>query len=381
MLKPVVAIGDGPGAPTVDPVGEARRRGVGEGELVLGWFVEPPEWLAAPPAWPARTYMPAYGLGRAARDGAVEYLPARLGAMPALLSGRFRAALAVVPGVRRGTGWAHLENVGLNDTMATSAQHVVVQEVEDADDVGAPLVEGDVVGVIGGGRRGPARVPRPIAPAEARIAELASALVPDGATLQYGIGAAPEAVVGAISRPVTILSGLVTDVVRELHDRGDVAGAIVGSYVWGGDALVDLVRRDRIRPVGVRDLFGEYQPSTVDRFVSINSALQVGLDGSVNIERVGGRQIAGLGGQPDWCAAATSAPDGMSIVVVTSTSRGVSTIVPTPEVVSTPRGDVGIVVTEHGIADLRGRTEAERRRALIAIAHPEHRERLARASG
>jgi acyl-CoA hydrolase len=371
-------MGDGPGAPTADPVAVARDHGVDDGELFLGWFVDTPEWIGTSPAWPASTYMPAYGLGSAARDGRVEYLPARLGALPALLGERLRPTLAVVPAVRRGTAWAHLENVGLNDTMARRADRVVVQEVDDADDVGGPVLEGNVVGTLEGGRRPTPRIARPPSAAELHIAELVSTLVPDDATVQYGLGTTSEAVIGALSRPVRILSGLVTDAVVDLHARGLLVGDVAAAYVWGGEALLDLVRRGRVAPVGVHDLFTTHRPEAVDGFVSINAALQVGLDGAVNIERVRGRQVAGLGGHPDWCAAATTSRGGISIVALASTSGDRSTIVATPDVISTPRSDVGVVVTEHGIADLRGRTDAERRRALLAVADPAHRGSLER---
>jgi acyl-CoA hydrolase len=325
--------------------------------------------------------MPAYGLATAARDGMVDYVPVSLGAMPALLAGALRPALAIVPAVRRGGKWAHLANVGLNDTITSVADRVVVQEVEDADDVGAPAVEGNVVARMDGGRMAAPRVVREPTAAEARIAQLAAELVPSGATVQYGIGAASEAALAAITRPVSILSGLVTDAVVGLHERGLLMAEAFGAYVWGGDSLRALVRAGRVVPVGVRTLLTGHQPSTIDHFVSINAALQVGLDGSVNVERVGARQIAGPGGHPDWCAAATRSRGGLSIVVVASTARDRSTIVAVPDVVSTPGTDVGIVVTEHGVADLRGRTRSERRGALIAIADPAHRDALARAAG
>jgi acyl-CoA hydrolase len=377
-VNAIVAMGDGPGVPTADPIAAARAQDVDDGQLFLGWFVDPPEWLATAPSWAARTYMPAYGLGPATRDGRIGYLPARLGALPALLGEGLRPTVAVVPAVRRGAGWAHLENVGLNDSMASQADRVIVQAVDDAEDVGAPALEGNVVAALDGGRRPSPRVSRSPNAAERRIAELVATLVPDGATVQYGLGTTSEAVIGALSRPVRILSGLVTDVVVDLHDRGLLVGEVAAAYVWGGDPLLDLVRRRRVTPVGVHDLFTTYRPDAIHGFVSINAALQVGLDGSVNIERVAGRQVAGLGGHPDWCAAATSSPGGISIVALASTSRDRSTIVATPDVTSTPRSDIGVVVTEYGIADLRGRTEAERRRALLAIAHPVHREQLAR---
>jgi acetyl-CoA hydrolase len=95
------------------------------------------------------------------------------------------------------------------------------------------------------------------------------------------------------------------------------------------------------------------------------------------VEVVGGRRRAAIGGHPDFCAAAVRSEGGLSIVALPATRRGMSAIVPTVEVVSTPRTDVDVVVTEHGVADLRGLDEDGRRRRLIEVAAPEHRDALA----
>ncbi len=117
--------------------------------------------------------------------------------------------------------------------------------------------------------------------------------------------------------------------------------------------------------------------SSIPRFVGCNTAAQVDLDGAVNLERVDGRAIAAIGGHSDFCAGASRSVGGVSIIAVRSTTRhGVSTIVPQVEVVSTQRSDIGVVITEHGIADLRGIGESERAERLIAVAHPDHRPTL-----
>ena len=118
--------------------------------------------------------------------------------------------------------------------------------------------------------------------------------------------------------------------------------------------------------------------SRIPRFVACNTALQVGLDGAVNVERVGGRVVAGIGGHADFSAAASRCVDGLSVIALRSTDRdGRSTIVPRVDVVSTPRCDVDVVVTEHGVADLRDLDDAERAGRMVTIAAPEHRDQLA----
>jgi acyl-CoA hydrolase len=102
----------------------------------------------------------------------------------------------------------------------------------------------------------------------------------------------------------------------------------------------------------------------------------VGLDAAVNVEVLGGRPVAGIGGHGDFCAAAARSDGGLSIVALTATRRGRSTIVPAVEHVSTPGHHVHMVVTEHGVADLRGINDGERRRRLAAVAAPEFRDAL-----
>src|SRR6202012_3210226 len=121
--------------------------------------------------------------------------------------------------------------------------------------------------------------------------------------------------------------------------------------------------------------------SAIGRFAAVNPALQVGLDGAVNVEQVGGRVVAGPGGHPDFCAGASRSPGGLSIIALPATAGGRSTIVVRPDVVSTPRCDVDVVVTEHGVADLRHLDDQERAGQLIAIAAPEHRDALLAEAG
>ncbi|HEY2330738.1 MAG TPA: acetyl-CoA hydrolase/transferase C-terminal domain-containing protein [Acidimicrobiales bacterium] len=375
-----VVVADGPGTPTCDPVAEGRRSGIHEGSLWLGWTLESRDWADRLGDWPAATYMPAYALRDAARDGRVRYLPVRLGSIPALLGGWLRPRLAVVRAVPRGGGFAFAENVGYADTAARLADEVVVQVVEDAPDIGGPLVEGRIVRVLDGGEA--ATPPALTEPGEAdrRIAEAAASLIPDGATVQYGVGALPDAVVAGITSRVSVVSGLITDAVARLDDQGLLAGEVIASYAWG-PAVVALAGTGRVRPVGLAEFHRGARLASTPNFVAVNTALEVGLDGAVNIERAGGRQVAGMGGHADYSAAASASTGGFSIVVLRSSRAGRSSIVVRPEVVSTPRTDVHVLVTEHGIADLRGLDDEGRRAAIIAVADPEHREALEQAAG
>src|SRR5690606_20914172 len=122
--------------------------------------------------------------------------------------------------------------------------------------------------------------------------------------------------------------------------------------------------------------------SRLSRFVSLNSAIEVDLTGQVNAEGARGQYLGAVGGQVDYVRAANVSPGGRSIIALPSTAQGgaVSRIVATLSgPVTTARSDVDVVITEYGAADLRGRPLAERARALVAIAHPDHGEALERA--
>jgi acyl-CoA hydrolase len=119
----------------------------------------------------------------------------------------------------------------------------------------------------------------------------------------------------------------------------------------------------------------------IERFVAINSVIEVDLLGQANAEMIGGRQVSSAGGITDFMRGARLSPGGFAIVALPSTARGgtVSRIVPKLDdgaAVSVARGDMELVVTEHGIADLRNKTVDERAQALIAVAAPRHRDEL-----
>jgi acyl-CoA hydrolase len=159
-----------------------------------------------------------------------------------------------------------------------------------------------------------------------------------------------------------------------LARRGLLVGPLTAAYAWGGQAIAELACAGQLCLRPVEETHDLSRVSAINRFVGCNTALQVGLDGSVNVESVGGRIVAGIGGHADYCAAATRSIGGLSVIALRSVGpSGVSTIVPQVDVVSTPRCDVEFVVTEHGVADLRGVGDAERARRIIEVAGPLHR--------
>lgn len=373
---------DGPNSPRTSPHDAVRAAGLAPTEqldVTLGWTVDSHPWLGDPELT-VRTVLAGYGLSSAVNAGHVAALPVRLSAVPS----RIRSDppdVAVVTGVRRGDRLAFSTAVGWGDVLARTAGRVVVEVDERAPDLGGPLVEGTIAAVVD--RPPPASTP----PAVSRVADeldlaigsTVVSLLPDEPTLQFGPGGISEGIARSIDRPVRIWSGLVTDAMAELHDRGLLLEPAVAAYTWGTEPVVLLAAAGMLRLVSSTVTHDLSAVSAIPRFVGCNTALQVGLDGAVNLERVGDRIVAAVGGHSDFSAGASRSVGGLSVVALRSTTKsGDSTIVPRVDVVSTARSDVDVVVTEHGVADLRGIGDAERAERLIAIAAPEHREPLVR---
>ena len=218
------------------------------------------------------------------------------------------------------------------------------------------------------------------------IADRIAALIPDRAAIQTGIGGAPAAAVARLfdRRGLVVRSGMVTQGYRVL----DEAGALDpdGDHVTG----LALGSADFMRWAAERFIFadatvthGAAVLAATPRLHALNSALEVDLFGQANLEWRGGRLASGLGGAPDFAAAARRSAGGRAVLALPSAARGgaLSRIVARLDAptVSIPRDDTDLVITEHGVADLRGTGLDERAEALIAIAAPGHRAGLAAA--
>lgn len=365
---------DGPDGPLPDPevVESMTGRPV---EVLLGWVVRPPTW-AETTSVPVTTLMLGAGTRRAVAAGRVKSVATRLSALPGLLSGRLRPDVAVVPGVESAGGWRLVGSPGFALAAVRAAAAVVIERWPEGTAVPVPGPDLPACPILGVIERSEVPDPPPrhrIGPAHGEIGRLVASLLPEGATVQWGPGAIGASVVDAIDRPVRVRSGLVTDELVALSRRGLLAAPAEAAYLWGGPDLHGmaaggrLVLRELSRTHDMTDI------SATECFVAVNTALQVGLDGAANVEKVGGRLVSGPGGHPDFAAGASRSPGGLSIVALTAATGERSNIVAAPEVVSTPRADVDLVVTEFGVADLRGCPDDERARRIIAVAAPEHR--------
>ncbi len=237
-------------------------------------------------------------------------------------------------------------------------------------------------------------------------------LIEDGATLQMGIGAIPDAALQTLNdrRDLGVHTEMFSDGVLDLVEQGVITGArkvrdrgkLVTCFVMGSRRLMDFL--DNNPMVAMHPVSYTNDPQIIrqfDHFVSVNSALQVDLTGQVCAESVGTFQYSGVGGQMDFMRGAALAPHGRAILALPATARApktgaethpyaiapvdgqISRIVPIlmpGAAVTTTRAHVHYVVTEYGRAMLLGCSIAERARSLIAIAAPQFREQLERAA-
>lgn len=234
--------------------------------------------------------------------------------------------------------------------------------------------------------------PEPCTEMHMRVARNVASLIPDGATLQTGIGGISEAVLHCLEdkRDLGIHTEMCPDGVIDLMERGVIngerkslhRGKAVVTFVLGTQRLFDFIHENssfEFRSISyVNDPFVVAQN---DRMVAINGALQVDLTGQVCADSLGTRPYSGFGGQIDFIRGAARSKGGVPIIALPSTACGgkvsrIATVLEPGAGVVTSRADVHYVVTEHGVAYLHGRSLRERALALIAIADPRFKAEL-----
>ena len=239
----------------------------------------------------------------------------------------------------------------------------------------------------------PEVAPRPLSDAEISIGKHCAGLVEDGATLQMGIGAIPDAVLAALRghKDLGVHTEMFSDGLIGLIERGVIngerkrihPGKVVSSFVMGTRRLYDFI--DDNPYVAMLDIAYVNDTSVIRRnpkVTAINSAIEVDVTGQVCADSIGTRLYSGVGGQMDFIRGASLSEGGKPVIALRSTtSRGESRIVsflkPGAGVVTT-RAHVHYVVTEYGVANLYGKNLRQRARAMIGIAHPDHRAALER---
>ena len=237
--------------------------------------------------------------------------------------------------------------------------------------------------------------PSPPSDVERAIATHILPLIPEGATLQLGIGGIPDAVIRLLEGrdDLGIHSEMISDGVMNAVEAGTVTGRfktvhrrkVVTTFVLGSRELYDWVHENPVIEAHPCDHTNALPVAARNhRLVAINSAISVDLTGQVNSDSIGGRIYSGVGGQLDFLRAAAASEGGVPIVALPSTARKgtVSRIVPTLAQgagVVTTRADVHWVVTEFGAVNLYGRSLDERRELLISVTHPDFRDPLRHA--
>lgn len=224
---------------------------------------------------------------------------------------------------------------------------------------------------------------------ENEIGKNCAAIIEDGSTLQLGIGAIPDAVLLNLKdkKDLGIHSEMISDGVVELVEAGVInnknktihKNKIVATFLMGTKRLYDFANNNPMIDMYSVDYVND--PCVIsqnEKMISINSCIQIDLMGQIASESIGLNQFSGVGGQVDFIRGANRSKGGKSIIALPSTASGgkISRIVPFLDngaTVTTSRADVHYVVTEYGIAELRGKTLKERARALINISHPKFR--------
>jgi acyl-CoA hydrolase len=232
----------------------------------------------------------------------------------------------------------------------------------------------------------------PLSETERRIAEHVAGLVPEGAVLQFGVGAVPDAILAGLTqhRDLGIHSGLMTERGLDLIECGAVTNAFktldrgvsVANILFGTPRLRAHVHDNpAIRVAPPSYTHGLPVLRRIEKFTAINSAVEVDLTGRINSETADGSYLGGLGGLPDFIAGANAADGGRAVIALPATVRsGQSRIVADVATVSVEADAADAIVTEWGVAELRGCDLEERARRMIAIAAPQFREELARSS-
>jgi acetyl-CoA hydrolase len=337
----------------------------------------------------------------AVNAGRADFTPVFLSEIPRLFkSGRLPIDVALIqvsPPDRYGY-CSYGTEVGVTKTAAESAKIVIAEvnphmprtlgdsfihvgKIDYVVEVSYPLPEVQMAGS---------------SPEQEAVANHLAAIIPDGATLQMGIGGIPDAVLRKLHnhQHLGVHTELFSDGVVDLVAAGVITnerktlhpGKIIAGFLMGTQRLYDFVDDNPIVELHPTEYINDpFVIARNDRMVSINSALQVDLTGQVCADSMGTYLYSGVGGQVDFVRGAARSNGGMPIIAMLSTAKEetISRIVPTLEPgagVVTTRNDVHFVATEYGVADLFGRPVRERARALVEIAHPRFRAELAEAA-
>jgi acyl-CoA hydrolase len=204
-------------------------------------------------------------------------------------------------------------------------------------------------------------------PGNDALADAVLRFVPEGARLQYGPGQLGTALLRRTAVPLRIDTGLLTDAVVDMDKRGMLIDIPSATYLFGTEELYDWADGKPILR-GIDYTHDLTRLSSGVPFVAVNTAIEIDPYGQINVEGRGEKVVGGIGGHPDYCAAARMSHGGLSIIAVPSTVNGHSPRVERlSRPASTPAHDVDLIVTETGYADLRGADWPQRRRLIAEL--------------
>lgn len=355
----------------------------------------PPPFYAAPDLLQSgqlrlKSFFPHPALKEAARLGLVDYVPVSLSTLPGLLRGGFirpdLAFLQVSPPDDSGK-CSFGPSADLPEAILAAGIPAVAEMNRRMPFVYGPQAAVEQFAAVIESDRELLEVPSLVAgPTERQVAANVAELIPDGATVQLGVGTIPEAVMDLLKerRNLGLHGGAFSDGLVDLYESGAVTnthktldrGKSVSSLLIGTRHLFDFAHKNPLLELQPIDRCNHPQTiAQLPNFVSVNSALEVDYWGQVNAETIGDWQLAGVGGQLDYVSGAWYGQNSFSIIALPSaTPGGKPRIVPrlaggatAGATVTTPRHLAQVVVTEKGAVDLRGRSLGERERLLRSI--------------
>lgn len=333
---------------------------------------------------------------QAIQEGRADYTPAFYSSVPSLIGKHIPADIAILSlsapdahgycsfGLTTDYQYAAAQNAKyviaqVNDQMPRTLgnNRIHINQIDVVFEISQPLPQ----------------LPRPvIGPIEQAIGNYCASLIQDGDTLELGIGAIPDAVLQFLGdkKDLGIHTEMFSDGVVELIEAGVITNrkktinphVCVATFLMGSDKLYKYVDNNPAVEMHPIDYTNDSRVIAAhNNFVAINSALQVDLTGQVCAESLGGHQFSGVGGQVDFVRGANMSKGGRAIIALPSTAKKgllsrIALNLDPGSAVTTSRNDVDYIVTEYGVAQLRGKTVEQRAQALIAIAHPDFRERL-----
>jgi acyl-CoA hydrolase len=374
--RSTVAVGDGVGQVRTLQSGDAvgavlsrLARQVGDVRLALGWLPAPLDGIDPGAFSEVVTLMPGWGARSLLQCATARFVPTRLTAVAAVLSDVLRPDVLIIRLAERNGALHFGTEVSWQRALIDAGVRVlaVVDINSPSADAGPPL-DPAMVDVVGYSDNGPLQIPqkRPDAVHEA-LADNVLRFVPEGAQLQYGPGPLGTALLNRTTVPLRIDTGLLTDAVVDLDQRGKLIGTPSATYLLGTEKLYDWADGKQILH-GTEYTHNAARLSRGGTFVAMNTAIEIDAFGQINVEGVGDKVVGGIGGHPDYCAAAAKIRNGLSIIAMPSRTNGHSPLVSQlSRPVSTPAYDVDLIVTELGHADLRGADWTQRRKLITKL--------------